>query len=139
MGASSSENFILNKFINWYGSIIFKYENKKTSFGQNDLRKEIEQALDKRADSLFPNIIKTAFREYDYEKEKSNNAYTNDYGDFYIFDFDFLVMNKPSPLIKDLSRQCLSQRGFHTPSLCRLYSTPSRSPRTFRFKICCSS
>lgn len=104
MVCSSRENFILNKFINWYGHMIFKFEEKRNNFYLRDIKKEIDEALEKRADSLFPNIIKTAFREYDYEKEASNNAYTNDYGDYYIFDFDFLVMNKPAQSIKDLSR-----------------------------------
>jgi hypothetical protein len=84
--------------------MIFKFETKKNKFYLSDLRKEIDEALEKRSDNLFPNIIKTAFREYDYEKEATNNAYTNDYSDYYIFDFDYLVMNKPSPDIKDLSK-----------------------------------
>lgn len=87
----------------WYGNLIYTFEKKKNSFYDHQLKDEILATLSSKSDKLFPNIIKTAYKEYDYQKEKNNQAYENNYGDYYIFDFDYLVLNKPSKTTKNLS------------------------------------
>lgn len=104
--------------------MIFTFEKRKDSFYGSQLKDEILSTLASRADKLFPNIIKTAYKEYDYQKEKKNQAYENNYNDYYIFDFDYLVLNKPSKTTNNLSKTFLNQKNCHIRSHCRLSSTP---------------
>ena len=60
---------------------------------------------------LFPNILKTPFEEALRESEDYSKHvdYSNDYDDFYIFDFNYLMKNRPKVSVKHLGKPLFHQ------------------------------
>ena len=98
------ENFILNKFIHWYCATVVKIQAARPKISQAQFNQLIVEEFKAKADQLFPNILKTAYKDFDLPLEKESVLYTNEYHDYYIFDFDYLLKNQPSEVVDEIKR-----------------------------------
>lgn len=96
-----SENFILNNFISWYTKTV-SLINKDEIKTEKQFRNWLEQNL-KKTKYLFPNILKTAYKKIDESIDNTQSNYKSTLSEYYIFDLNYLIKNKPSKQVRSLS------------------------------------
>lgn len=91
----------MEKLLHWFGGVYSDIRHKNPKITESQFQAMIENKFNQNSEHLFPNIFHTSSAGGGRSQTFSN--YNNEYGAMYIFDFDYLMANKPSRQADKLS------------------------------------
>lgn len=109
----------MEKLLHWFGGVYSDIKQKEPSISRSKFQLLVEKRFRDSSDILFPNIYHTST----IESTQSDTMihYDNEYREMYIFDFDYLMYNKPTRELMKLRKVRLS----HLDDLPYSYTLPT--------------